>query len=341
MPWGHLYRQSRNFIPVDDLGPDDVLYLPVVTYHIGAKVTPYLAAMVNAEALIRDRFSPSEFWGDIRRHGVTTTTVVGAMIPWITAASTPEDEHGSLRNIIMAPVPPTVDDFKRRFGVRVGTAYSMTEISNPIASDGWDGCAENHLSCGVLKPGYEARVVDENDITVPDGTVGELIVRSDEPWTLNQGYLGMPDASFRAWRNGWFHTGDGFVRDAEGRFYFRDRLKDTIRRRGENISSFEVEGVVNQHPDVVESAAVAVDSEHTEDEVMIFVRRIDGSSLGERELVEWVIPRMARFMVPRYVEFVEELPKTPTDRVQKKALRERGVSAGTWDREREGIVIPR
>jgi crotonobetaine/carnitine-CoA ligase len=342
IPWGHLYRQARNFIPIETLNEDDVFYLPLVTYHLGGKVTPYLAAMLNARGVVRERFSPHEFWSDIERHGCTTTTMVGAMIPWV-SASAPQrnDSATSLRNVIMAPVPSDVDAFRDRFGVRVGTAYSMTELSNPFGSDGWTACNENHQSCGRLKPGFEVRIVDEFDREVLDGEVGELIVRTDEPWTMNLGYYGMPAESFTAWRNGWFHTGDGFVRDAEGNYYFRDRLKDAIRRRGENISSFEVEWVVNQHPEVTESAAIAVPSEHTEDEVMVLVRRIDASELRPDELLEFLVPRMPRFMVPRYIEFVDELPKTPTDRIRKQELRQRGTTKQTWDREAAGIEVPR
>ena len=342
LPWGHLHRQARNFIPIETLTSDDTFFLPLVTYHLGAKVTPYLAAMIDGRAVVRERFSPNDFWSDIDRHGCTTTTMVGAMIPWVSAAPpTPQDHATPLRNVIMAPVPPDVDAFKERFGVRVGTAYSMTELSNPFGSDGWTSCNANHQSCGRLKPGFEVRIVDEHDRELPDGEVGELIVRTDEPWTMNLGYYGMPEESFVAWRNGWFHTGDGFERDPDGNYYFRDRMKDAIRRRGENISSFEVEGIVNQHPEVVESAAVAVPSEHTEDEVMVFVRLAEGSGLRERDLLEDLVPRMPRFMVPRYIEFVEELPKTPTDRVKKRELRARGVTDTTWDREAAGVEVPR
>ncbi len=342
LPWAHLQRQTVNFLPFADLGPDDVYYLPTVTYHLGGKTIPYLMALCNGTAVVRERFSPNDFWDDVKRYGVTSTALVGAMVPWISAGAPPaDDENNTLTNVIMAPVMPDVDGFKARFGVRVGTAYSMTEISNPFASDGWSACNANHKSCGRLKPGFEVRIVDDHDEEVPIGEVGELIVRTDEPWTMNLGYFNMPEASFHAWRNGWFHTGDGFRRDEDGAYYFCDRMKDAIRRRGENISSFEVEGIVNQHPDVIESAAIAVPSEHTEDEVMSFVVRTDGSELTEAELIEWLIPRMPRFMVPRYIEFIDALPKTPTDRVKKKDLRERGVTEAAWDREAADIVIPR
>jgi crotonobetaine/carnitine-CoA ligase len=178
--------------------------------------------------------------------------------------------------------------------------------------------------------------VDEHEQELPVGETGELIVRAKEPWTLNQGYLAMPEQSFAAWRNGWFHTGDAFRCDEEGRWYFVDRFKDVIRRRGENISSFEIEASVNGHPLVIESAAIAVESEHTEDEVLILIRLVEGAALDPQELVDFLSPRIPRHMVPRYVEIVSDFPKTPTDRVQKKLLRERGITDATWDRESSG-----
>ena len=161
--------------------------------------------------------------------------------------------------------------------------------------------------CGVVRPGYEARVVDENDQPVSPGTPGELIVRASTPWVLNAGYLNNPEASLAAWRNGWFHTGDAFLQDAAGNFYFLDRMKDCIRRRGENISSFEVETFIDAHPE---------------------------------DLVQWLIPRAPRFMIPRYVAFTDALPLTPTQKVRKAVLREAGL-ADAWDREAEGIELPR
>jgi crotonobetaine/carnitine-CoA ligase len=186
------------------------------------------------------------------------------------------------------------------------------------------------------------RVVDEHDEEVPPGTVGELIVRSGDPWVMNQGYWNMPEATARAWRNGWFHTGDAFVEDEDGWLYFVDRRKDALRRRGENISSFEVEAGINAHPEVAETAVLGVPSKLTEDDVMAVIVRTPGSALTEVELVEWLIPRMPRFHIPRYIEFVDELPKTDgTFRVQKFVLRQRGVTDTTWDRDAAGIVLPK
>ena len=184
------------------------------------------------------------------------------------------------------------------------------------------------------------RLVDEHDYEVPEGQIGELIVRSDEPWKLNQGYFGIAAESMDAWRNGWFHTGDALRRDDDGNFYFVDRLKDSIRRRGENISSFEVEAIVNGHPDIAESAAIAVPSELGEDDVKIVVVRRPETDLSAPDLTDYLVPIMPRFMIPRYVEFVDQLPKTPTDRVQKALFRSAGVTPQTWDRTNAAAKSP-
>jgi crotonobetaine/carnitine-CoA ligase len=187
------------------------------------------------------------------------------------------------------------------------------------------------------------RIVDEYDQEVGPGVVGELIVRSDATWTMNAGYLNNPEATAAAWRNGWFHTGDAFMRDDEGYFYFRDRLKDSIRRRMENISSFEVEAYAKKHPDILDCAAVAVklsSEPGADEEIRLVVVRKPNTNLEPESLTHWLIPRMPRFMVPRFIEFVAELPLTPTLKVQKAVLRDRALD-GVWDREKQGIVLPR
>jgi crotonobetaine/carnitine-CoA ligase len=215
----------------------------------------------------------------------------------------------------------------------------MTEAGNvtsrPLVTD-------ESPSCGKPRPGYEARIVDEHDYEVGVGEVGELMVRTEQPWWMNAGYWNMPEKTAEAWRNGWFHTGDGFRRDEEGNYYFVDRTKDALRRRGENVSSFEVEAIVNEHPDVAETAAIAADMELGEQEIKICVIRRQGADLTPEALIEFLIPRMPRFMVPRFVEFVDEFPRTEaTMRVQKVKLRAEALNDRTWDREAAGIVVPK
>jgi carnitine-CoA ligase len=181
--------------------------------------------------------------------------------------------------------------------------------------------------------------VDGNDIEVPHGAVGELILRASRPWEITPGYYRNPQATAAAWRNGWFHTGDAFRRDAGGNFFFVDRLKDAIRRRGENISSFEVEAEALCHPAVLEAAAVPVPSAESEDEVLLVLTARAGQEIDPRALLRFLAPRMAHFMLPRYVRVVAEMPKTPTAKIEKHRLRAEGVTADTWDREAHGVSV--
>ena len=333
MPWGQLYEVATRGVRMSEFTDNDSYYLPSVTYHMAAKGVAYTMAMVNGQLVIRDRFSVTNFLADVARYGCTCANMFGATAQLLNAADRkPDDGTTPLRHVLMSPLLADVEGFMKRFDLEVTTGYGMTEIGPIISATTGEISNDNHRSCGRLGPGYEARLVDEHDEEVPTGELGELIVRSDHPWTLNLGYVGLPEESMKAWRNGWFHTGDVFRLDADGNFYFVDRLKDAIRRRGENISSFEVEAIVNSHPDVVESAAVAVPSDLGEDDVKVVVVRRPGSHINEPDLIEFLITVMPRFMIPRYVEFADTLPKTPTDRVQKALLREAGVTPQTWDR---------
>lgn len=185
---------------------------------------------------------------------------------------------------------------------------------------------------GKPRPWYELRIVDENDVEVPDGQVGELIVRTHRPWALMRGYYNNPKATVEAMRNGWFHTGDGFRRDTDGTYFFVDRLKDVIRRRGENISSFALESEVLNIPTIRECAAVAVPSEFSEDEVLIVVTPVEGATIDPVAVTEELTRTLPHFMVPRYVRVLDELPKTASGKVQKHILRTEGVTPDTFDR---------
>ena len=196
-------------------------------------------------------------------------------------------------------------------------------------------------ACGKPRTGVSCRLVDANDMEVEPGEPGELIVRTDLPWTMNAGYLNMPEETARAWRNGWFHTGDIFRQDEAGYFYFVDRIKDTIRRRGENISSLEVEAEVLAFPAVAEAVAVAVPSEFAEDEVLIAVVPKDGHEVDPEQLCAFLVERLAYFMVPRYVRVVSEIPKTETNKPRKTVFRDAGITPDAWDREAAGIRLKR
>lgn len=344
LPWAQIHAMTIGTFPQQDLGPSDVFYSAGPTYHVGAKVFPYMAALCGGRLTMRPFISRTQVADDFDRFGVTT----GPMpLAWLDEAPGPRDRQRSLKNMLVINRDPRADVFVKRFGARRMCVFNMTEVSCPIGLRTWEDLiidAEGRMSCGVVRKGYEARIVDEHDQPVRLGQVGELIVRADTPWVLNAGYLNNPEATNQAWRNGWFHTGDAFIQDASGNFFFLDRLKDCIRRHAENISSFEVESYVNAHPAVAGSAAVAIKtSRHpgADEEIKIVVQTVPGERLAPEDLIHWLIPRMPRFMVPRYVEFMDALPLTPTQKVRKAVLRDRGVGPDVWDREAAGIEVPR
>ena len=316
-------------------GTREAQYMPLPMYHVAGRTSAVFAARHGGRIVLRRTFSVEGFWSDIRAHQCTFALIAGGMSNFLfRRPPQPDDAHNPLGKIVMAPVIPEHEEFARRFGVEIVTGFNMTETSLPLYFP--DGIPD-WKACGRLREGYpwyEVRVVDEFDNEVPAGQVGELIVRTGAPWTLNAGYLGKPAATVAAWRNGWFHTGDAFRADPDGSYFFVDRFKDAIRRRGENISSFEVEAIVSDHPAVAECAAVGVPSEHGEDDVQVFVVARDGARVDPPELIEFLRPRMPRFMLPRFVQVVTGLPKTEaTHRVRKHELRDLADPAVRWDRE--------
>jgi carnitine-CoA ligase len=336
VPWAELH-QFAAAIPDGTLDAEGAQYACLPTFHVGGKSTLYISVLAGARIVLREVFSLSEFLNDVRKFHCTTTGLIGIMAQLLAALpEQPDDAANPLDFINTAPLWPAIEDFEQRFGVRVYTGYGMTEIGAPLfVVDRVDW-----RSCGRVRPGYELRIVDDHDFEVSHGEIGELIVRTDEPWTLNAGYFEMPEATAKAWRNGWFHTGDGFRRDADGNFFFIDRLKDAMRRKGENISSLEVEGYVREHPGVLEVAAIAAPSDFGpgEDEVKLCIVPKPETTIDPAELLEFLQPRMPRFMHPRYVEIVSELPKTPTARIRKIELRDEALNAQTWDRDRGAYV---
>ena len=332
----HLHAMSAACGFVD--GSDRWLVtLPL--FHAGGTCHCYRMLVRGGSIALVEAFDTSSFWDTIRRTGTTAANLLGAMMPFLMKAPpTPADRDHTLRVVTAVPFTEEALAFSERFGVDVHTCFNMTEVSWPLVS-GRNPRAIG--TCGRPRPGIEARIVDENDCELPPGAVGELILRADCPWTMSHGYHGNPEATARAWRNGWFHTGDAFRRDADGNFFFVDRLKDAIRRRGENISSFEVESEILAHPGVREAAVVAVPSAVGEDDVLAAVAPVAGHRLDPAELIGFLAERMAYFMVPRYVRTMPELPKTPTQKVQKHLLRTEGVTADTWDREAAGMRLRR
>ena len=337
----HAYNYAHNGIDLMELKPGDVYYAPLPLFHIAGQWAMVYAAIIGgAAAVITERFSVERFWEDARRFNATVTFFLGAMANFLARQpERPDDAATPIDRALVVPMFPDVYDFGRRFNMRITTTYGSTEVSSPMRL-GFDN--PDWKTCGMLKDDlYEARIVDENDEEVPDGTVGEFVIRAKEPWLLMAGYWRHPEWTQKAWSNLWLHSGDAMWRSSEGYFYFADRVKDSIRRRGENISSLEVENEINSHPDIVECAVFPVPSEHTEDDVMASIVLKPGRALDPEDLIGFLEPRMAYFMVPRYIDIVEALPKTPTGKIQKYELRSAGRTATTWDREAAGIKLQR
>ncbi|MEN8859407.1 AMP-binding protein [Qipengyuania flava] len=308
-------------------------------FHIGGMGPPFVMLARGASVAMIDNFSTEDFWAVAKATQSTVVFLLGVMATFLLKAEPrPDDRDHTVRKAFMVPLTGDAPAFTERFGVDIYTIFNMTEISSPIVSE---ANPTKIGTCGRVRDGVDVRLVDRNDCEVPIGEIGEMLVRTDRPWAMNSGYNANPEATAEAWRNGWFHTGDAFRRDEDGYFYFVDRVKDAIRRRGENISSFEVEADVCSHPAVREAAAVAVPSEFSEDEVMVIVAPVPGQKLEARQLAEFLIDTMPYFMVPRYIRILDELPKTPSAKVMKADLRKEGVTSDTWDREAAGLRVRR
>ena len=319
--------------------PEDRYLISLPLFHLGGATIAYGMLCQHASITVIESFRTDSFWKTARETGVTSAFLLGVMASFLAAEPpAPDDRDHPLRTVGMVPLVDDVDGFMARFGVSVYSIYNMTELCCPVMTT---VPMTVPGSCGRVRPGCELRLVDENDCEVPTGAVGQFVVRSDTPWAMNHGYYKEPEATARAWRNGWFHTGDAGRADADGNLYFIDRLKDTIRRRGENISSLEVEIEVAAHPAVREAAVIPVPSELGEDEVMAVVSLRPGRRLDPAALLAFLQPRLAHFMLPRYVRIVDALPKTPTEKVEKHRLRAEGVGAESWDREAAGIRVRR
>jgi carnitine-CoA ligase len=331
-PQAQYFWWAVNTASLLQLRADDVLCTSLPLFHTNALNTFYQALLIGASVCFEKRFSASRFFAPLTQHRATVTYLLGAMVPILLSRPRSEEEAAHTVRIALAPGVPAQfhDEFKHRTGIRLLDGWGSTETNFVL------GTTVEHQKPGLMGPvfeGFQARVVDDQGREVADDTAGELVVRADDPLAFATGYFRAPEKTVEAWRNLWFHTGDRVVRQSDGYFRFVDRLKDAIRRRGENISSFEVEQVLLSHSAVANAAAFPVRSPLAEDEVMAAVILHPGQRLTEAELLAFCEPRLPYFAVPRYLEFVHELPITESGKVQKYKLRERGVTERTWDRE--------
>ncbi|MDM0044141.1 ATP-dependent acyl-CoA ligase [Variovorax dokdonensis] len=339
-PHAQYYWWGVHSLGILGVGQDDVLATTLPLFHINALNTFAQAALSGAEVVFLPRFSASGFWPAMRATGATVVYLLGAMVPILLAQPAGEGERGHRVRLGLGPGVPAAAaaEFQERTGVRLLEGYGSTETNFVIASR---PDAPRGGVMGWLQPGFEARVADAHDAELPDGQAGELLLRASEPFAFAAGYFNMPDKTVEAWRNLWFHTGDRVVREADGAFRFIDRMKDAIRRRGENISSFEVEQVLLSHARVATVAVYPVQSELAEDEVMAAVIVQPGGAAADAqalasELAAWCESRLPYFAIPRFIDIVDDLPRTENGKVQKFKLRERGVTPTTWDRQPKG-----
>lgn len=343
MPHGQIRLFANLGVDGARMTGEDVFYCFIPLFHVAGKFIGILGSMmVGGKVILDTRFRAEAWLPRVREYGATLCLLHGPLVEMIhNQPEEPDDGENPVTRVIASPFPAKIaEDFERRFRLRGIETWGMTEVTIPI----WQPYDEPlHVGCcGRLRADdFELRIVDpDTDAELPTGQVGELTLRPRVPWSMMQGYLHMPEATVSAWRNLWFHTGDlGYI-DAEGYVYFVDRMKERIRRRAENISSYEIESAARTHPAVSDCAAVGVPSEFEgDDDVMLCVSLAEGAVLQPAELVGHLVKRLPHFMVPRYVRFSDELPRTPTGKLQKALLRETGVVADTWDRKAAGVSI--
>lgn len=322
---------------------DDVMYVSMPLFHGNAlHSATYGCLLVGATVVIKPKFSASNFWRDIYTCGATLTNLLGSMgdILWNLDASEYERKN-TLRQIMAGPIPDRGRQMEKRWQVQLVSCFGLTDFGVSNFST-VDDPPDKFGSCGLASPHFEVQVVDENDFEVPNGQLGEIVLRTKTPWHSASGYYKMPTETATSLRNQWFHTGDLGICDADGYLYFKDRKKDAIRRRGENISAFEVEQVLMEYGGIAEVCAYAVTVDGDE-EVGVSLIVAPGHSFVPADLIRWCEGRMSYFMVPRFIDAREDMPRTQSGKIQKHSLRSDAQSNinQLWDRVAEGIEVSR
>ena len=323
---------------------DTVFWTPLPMFHMNAAATAVLAQMMlGARCVIYPRFSVSNFWADLERSGSNMASLLGSMIPLLAAA--PDNEamlryKGKLLTVAAAPFPAGLKKvWAERFGVTttLTPGFGLTECALITATEFRDDAPSD--ASGKRVPEFDVRILNDAGVEVPAGQSGEVVVRPLMPDVIFSGYWRRPADTLKVMKDLWFHTGDVGKFDEQGYFYFVDRKKDYLRRRGENISSFEMESTFRSHEAIEDLAVHAVLSDMTEDDVKVTLVLRPGAQLTEEALCHWAVDRLPYFAVPRYIEFRQVLPRNPVGRVLKYQLRDEGVTPATWDREKAGFKL--
>ncbi len=340
---------------------DDVVYNDLPLYHVGGAFANLIrGAWLGCTVALWDKFSPTDFWRRIKVSGASTAILLDVMIPWLMSAKeTPDDRNNTLNKVHMQPLPQYHHQVAKRFGIDyVSCGYGQTEAGNGFVGifdeldegegtppELYKGYSKEELKAIAAKYGYpilsgkenmkkgfmgkcelllEATILNEHDEECGPGEFGQLAFRPKFPYSILNEYFGKPEATLKEFRNLWFHTGDGCYKDEEGYFYFVDRMGGFIRTRGENISSYQIEDIVNSHPKVDMCAALPIPAEvGDEDDVVVYVVLKKGEDLPEEELRGWLRGEMPKFMWPKHIRFIDDLPRTPTNKVEKYKLREK------------------
>jgi crotonobetaine/carnitine-CoA ligase len=340
----YFCNNARQILDRETRTKDTVNWTPLPLFHMNALAGSVLSSMmVGSRVAISRRFSVSRFWPEIERSGATVVNLLGSLVAFIADAEDSEAArrcYGQLHAVRSSPFSPDLQrKWKERFGVTYAgsNSYGLTEAARVTSLA--DGEVAPPGSSGRANDDFDVRIVDEDDNEVPPGAPGEIIIRPRRPHVMFDGYWRRPDATLAVMRNMWLHSGDIGRIDQDGFFYFVDRKKDYLRRRGENISSHEVETALKVHPAIADLAVHAVFAEDLEDEVKVTAMLKQGAMLSEEEFCRWSIDHLPYFAIPRYFEFRPDLPRSPTGKVLKYLLREDGCTASTWDREKAGIQI--
>lgn len=336
--WGSDVAYHHEYVP------EDVAYVFLPIFHGNALLGSTMGSLMgNAAIVLTRRFSVSRFWDHIRASRATVFNGVGAVTNFLwKQPPSPRDREHHVNRCHLAPVPGFAAEFEKRFGMPIMSAYGLTDYCLGSAYN-TKSRRDKLGSCGLPRAGMKLRIVDENDFDLPPGTPGEIVMRNEHPWGASLGYYKQPEATLQSRRNLWFHTGDRGWVDADGYVWYTDRIKDAIRRRGENISAFEVEEVIRTHPAVADVAVYPVRAETSEDEVAATITLRPGAVFDPASLIEHCSRNLAYFMVPRYVTVAESMPMTLSQKIEKYKLRREAEAdlSALWDRERAGIVLAR
>lgn len=330
LPQRYYPAKGADAVRLFDATEDDVLLCVQPLFHIDARFSVVMCLQVGCVLAIGGRFRVSTFWDEVRKHQATIFGTIGTML-WLLYKQPPkpDDRDNPARIAACSSTPGEIlRAFEERFGVGVVEAYGMTECV-VLVGEKVENTQPGRIGRPV--PQVEIHIVDDNDAPVAQGEIGELIYRPREHFAMMQGYWNKPEATAEAWRNLWFHTGDLVRQYPDDMIEYIGRKKDSIRRRGENVSAWEVEQACAKHPSVLDVAAIGVPSEVGEEDVAVVVVAVPGASLDPADLLEFVAKDLPRFAVPRYVDVVDGLPKGPSQRIEKGKVRERGLSASAWD----------